>query len=79
LLLRSILGKLNSAPAGKLTLQKLSSMRALQAFEAFGRLGSATAAATELGVTVGAISQQLRKPKQRSGCGWSNARASRSP
>lgn len=36
-------------------------MRALQAFEAFGRLGSATSAAAELGVTVGAISQQLRK------------------
>jgi LysR family glycine cleavage system transcriptional activator len=36
-------------------------MRALQTFEAFGRLGSATATATELGVTVGAISQQLRK------------------
>lgn len=42
-------------------MQKLPSMRALQAFEAFGRLGSATAAAAELGVTVGAISQQLRK------------------
>lgn len=42
-------------------LRKLPSMRALQAFEAFGRLGSATAAAAELGVTVGAISQQLRK------------------
>lgn len=36
-------------------------MRALRVFEAFGRLGSATAAADELGVTVGAISQQLRK------------------
>ena len=42
-------------------MQKLPSMRALQAFEAFGRLGSATAAAAELGVTVGAISQQIRK------------------
>ncbi len=42
-------------------MQKLPSMRAIQAFEAFGRLGSATAAAEELSVTVGAISQQLRK------------------
>lgn len=42
-------------------MQKLPSMRALRVFEAFGRLGSATAAADELGVTVGAISQQLRK------------------
>ncbi len=42
-------------------MQKLPSMRALQAFEAFGRLGSATTTAAELGVTVGAISQQLRK------------------
>ncbi|MES2434003.1 MAG: LysR family transcriptional regulator [Pseudomonadota bacterium] len=42
-------------------MQKLPSMRALQAFEAFGRLGSATAAAAELGVTIGAVSQQLRK------------------
>ncbi len=42
-------------------MQRLPSMRALQTFEAFGRLGSATAAALELGVTVGAISQQLRK------------------
>ena len=48
-------------------LQKLPSMRAIQAFEAFGRLGSATAAATELGVTVGAISQQLRKAEAEVG------------
>lgn len=48
-------------------MQKLPSMRALQAFEAFGRLGSATAAATELGVTVGAISQQLRKAEAEIG------------
>lgn len=41
-------------------LQKLPPMRALKVFEAFGRLGTATAAATELGVTVGAVSQQLR-------------------
>lgn len=48
-------------------MQKLPSMRALQTFEAFGRLGSATAAATELGVTVGAISQQLRKAEAEVG------------
>lgn len=41
-------------------MQKLPSMRALKVFEAFGRLGTATAAAAELGVTVGAVSQQLR-------------------
>lgn len=50
-----------------MALQKLPSMRALQAFEAFGRLGSATAAAAELGVTVGAISQQLRKAEAEVG------------
>lgn len=42
-------------------MQKLPTLRALQAFEAFGRLGSVTAAADELGVTLGAVSQQLRK------------------
>jgi LysR family glycine cleavage system transcriptional activator len=41
-------------------MQKLPTLRALQAFEAFGRLGSATASARELGVTIGAVSQQLR-------------------
>lgn len=48
-------------------MQRLPSMRALQTFEAFGRLGSATAAAAELGVTVGAISQQLRKAEAQVG------------
>lgn len=38
----------------------LPPLRALQAFEAFGRLGSVNAAASALGVTSGAISQQLR-------------------
>ncbi len=38
----------------------LPPMRALQAFESFGRLGSVTAAAKELGVTPGAISQQIK-------------------
>ncbi len=38
----------------------LPPLRALQAFEAFGRLGSVSSAARELGVTSGAISQQLK-------------------
>ncbi len=38
----------------------LPPLRALQAFEAFGRLESVSNAAQELGVTSGAISQQLR-------------------
>lgn len=38
----------------------LPPLRALQAFEAFGRLGSVGNAAQELGVTSGAISQQLK-------------------
>jgi LysR family transcriptional regulator, glycine cleavage system transcriptional activator len=39
--------------------KKPPSLRAMQAFEAFGRLGSVTDAAEELGVSVGAVSQQL--------------------
>lgn len=42
-------------------------LRAMQAFEAFGRLGSVTAAAQELGVSLGAISQQLRKAEEAVG------------
>lgn len=38
----------------------LPPLRALQAFECFGRVGSVNAAARALGVTPGAISQQLR-------------------
>lgn len=38
----------------------LPPLRALQAFESFGRLGSVSGAAQELGVTAGAISQQLK-------------------
>lgn len=48
-------------------LQKLPTLRALQVFEAFGRLGSATSAAAELGVSVGAVSQQLRKAEAEVG------------
>lgn len=39
---------------------QLPPLRALQAFEALGRLGSINAAAQELGVTSGAVSQQIR-------------------
>ena len=38
----------------------LPPLRALQAFEAFGRLGSVQGAARALGVTSGAVSQQLK-------------------
>jgi LysR family transcriptional regulator, glycine cleavage system transcriptional activator len=48
---------------------KLPPLRALQAFEAFGRLGSVTDAAKELGVSVGAVSQQLRKVEEATGVG----------
>ncbi|WP_198421174.1 LysR family transcriptional regulator [Mesorhizobium carmichaelinearum] len=39
---------------------RLPALRALQAFEAVGRLGSVTAAALELDVSPGAISQHIR-------------------
>jgi len=42
-------------------MQNLPQMRAIQAFEAIARCGSVAAAAEELGVSSGAISQQLRK------------------
>ncbi|MEI9415997.1 LysR substrate-binding domain-containing protein [Mesorhizobium sp. Cs1321R2N1] len=42
-------------------MKKPPPLRAIQAFEAFGRRGSVTAAANELGVSVGAVSQQIRK------------------
>ena len=45
----------------------LPPMRALQTFEAFGRLGSVTAAARALGVTPGAVSQQLRLLEDHAG------------
>jgi LysR family transcriptional regulator, glycine cleavage system transcriptional activator len=46
---------------------KLPPLRALQALEAFGRLGSVTDAAKELGVSAGAVSQQLRKVEEAIG------------
>jgi LysR family transcriptional regulator, glycine cleavage system transcriptional activator len=42
-------------------------LRAIQAFEAFGRLGSVTGAAEELGVSPGAVSQQIRKAEEALG------------
>ncbi|TIT58043.1 MAG: LysR family transcriptional regulator, partial [Mesorhizobium sp.] len=45
-------------------MNKTPPLRAIQAFEAFGRRGSMTAAATELGVSVGAVSQQIRKAEE---------------
>src|SRR5579859_78001 len=39
---------------------KLPSLRSIQAFESVGRTGSVTAAAAELGVSPGAISQQIQ-------------------
>lgn len=43
---------------------RLPPLKALQALEAFGRLGSVMAAAAELGVTSGAVSQQLKKAEE---------------
>lgn len=45
----------------------LPPLRALQAFEAFGRLGAVSSAAQELGVTSGAISQQLKALEEHLG------------
>lgn len=46
---------------------KAPPLRAIQAFEAFGRHGSVTGAATELGVSPGAVSQQIRKAEEALG------------
>jgi LysR family transcriptional regulator, glycine cleavage system transcriptional activator len=48
-------------------MKSLPPLRALQAFEVFGRLGSVTATAEALGVSAGAISQQLRKAEEAAG------------
>lgn len=45
-------------------MRKPPPLRAIQAFEAFGRRGSVTAAAKELGVSAGAVSQQIRKAEE---------------
>lgn len=47
---------------------KLPPMNSLRAFEAVSRLGSVTRAATELCVSQGAVSQQLRKLEDFLGC-----------
>ncbi|WP_169333630.1 LysR substrate-binding domain-containing protein [Novosphingobium nitrogenifigens] len=56
----------NPHPKG-IPLARLPPLKALQAFEALGRLGSAVAAARELGVTPGAISQQIRRLEESTG------------
>lgn len=50
---------MRSSPA--LPPQQLPPLRALQAFEAVARTGSVMAAAQEMGVSAGAVSQQVRK------------------
>ncbi|TWI31234.1 LysR substrate-binding domain-containing protein [Paracoccus sulfuroxidans] len=45
-------------------MSKRPPLKALEAFDAFGRLGSVAEAADELGVTPGAVSQQLRKAEE---------------
>ncbi|NMM87706.1 LysR family transcriptional regulator [Rhodococcus sp. SRB_17] len=50
---------MRSSPA--LPPQQLPPLRALQAFEAVARTGSVMAAALEMGVSAGAVSQQVRK------------------
>ncbi|MFZ5678051.1 MAG: LysR substrate-binding domain-containing protein [Pseudomonadota bacterium] len=46
---------------------KLPPLRAIHALEVFGRLGSVTKAAEELGVSAGAVSQQIRKAEDSLG------------
>jgi len=46
---------------------KAPPLRAIQAFEAFGRIGSVTGAAEELEVSAGAVSQQIRKAEEALG------------
>ena len=48
-------------------MSKSPSLRAIEAFEAFGRFGSVTKAAEALGVSVGAVSQQIRKAEEALG------------
>lgn len=55
---------MSTSPA---SLPKLPPLRALQAFEAVARRGSVTEAAAELGVSPGAVSQQLRKAEDALG------------
>jgi LysR family glycine cleavage system transcriptional activator len=48
-------------------LKKLPPLRAIQTFEAFGRHGSVATTADELGVTSGAVSQQIRRAEEALG------------
>ena len=48
-------------------MNRLPPLRSLQALEAFGRFSSVTQAAKELGVTPGAVSQQIRKVEEAVG------------
>ncbi len=48
-------------------MSKTPPLRAIEAFEAFGRFGSVTKAAQELGVSAGAVSQQIRKAEEALG------------
>ena len=48
-------------------MKKLPPLRAIQAFEAFGRHGSVSATADELGVTSGAVSQQIKRAEEALG------------
>ncbi len=62
---RGWINKLNISTAmmeeGRKTKSSMPAMRAIQAFEAIARCGSVASAAEELGVSPGAVSQQLRK------------------
>jgi LysR family glycine cleavage system transcriptional activator len=51
----------SSRTTSRIEMETLPPMRAIQAFEAVARCGSVAAAADELGVSPGAISQQLHK------------------
>ncbi len=66
-ILYSILENLKLSPFDRENCLKNLSLRALQAFDAVGRCGSVSAAAEELGVSPGAISQLVRNLEQSLG------------
>lgn len=49
------------------SIDRLPSMHALRAFEAVARAGSISQAATQLGISIGAVSQQIQKLEQQVG------------
>jgi LysR family glycine cleavage system transcriptional activator len=59
--------KAKTGMAGPTDVKNPPPLRAIQAFETFGRLGSVTGAADELGVSPGAVSQQIRKAEEALG------------